>query len=100
MAAGVDSREKLKVFVSYSRHDRTIADAIVARLELSYFDVIIDRRDLPYGEEWQQELSDFIQACDTVIWLVSPDSIESHWCNWELGEVARTKKRLMPIRIR
>jgi WD40 repeat protein len=101
MAAGAaELKAGLKVFVSYSRRDREIADAIVAALEASGFEMIIDRRDLPYGEEWQHELSDFIRSCDTVIWLVSPDSVASQWCNWELGEVARTRKRLMPVRVR
>ncbi len=63
-------------------------------------EVLIDRRDLPYGEEWQKELADFIRASDTVVWLVSPDSVASKWVNWELGELARLSKRLIPVRVR
>ena len=44
------------------------------------FTVTIDRRDIPYGEEWQKELTDFIRAADTVIWLASPASVISQWC--------------------
>jgi hypothetical protein len=36
-----------------------------------------DRRDLPDGEEWQKQVADFIRTSDTVVWLVSPDSIAS-----------------------
>lgn len=94
------SPEALKVFLSYSRRDMTFADEFVAALEGAGISVTIDRRDLPYGEEWQAELADFIRASDTVVWLVSPDSIGSRWCNWELGEVTRLSKRLVPVRIR
>lgn len=90
----------LKVFVSYSRHDLQAADELVTLLEANGFEVKIDRRDLPYGEEWQSELGDFIRGCDTVVWLVTPDSIASRWVNWELGELARLSKRLIPVRIR
>jgi WD40 repeat protein len=99
-ADGNTSHDKLKLFVSYSRRDIAIADALVAALEADGFDVTIDRRDLPYGEQWQNELADFIRACDTVVWLVSPDSVRSRWCNWELGEVSRINKRFIPVRIR
>ncbi len=91
--------DKLKLFISYSRQDTAVTDQLVAALEDAGFDVSIDRRDLPYGEEWQSELADFIRAADTVVWLVSPASAASKWCNWELGEVQRLKKRLLPVRI-
>lgn len=88
---------KLKIFISYSRRDLEIADALVESLERHDFLVTIDRRDLPYGEEWQAELADFIRSADSIVWLVSPHSVASKWCNWELGEVQRLSKRLIPV---
>lgn len=90
---------KLKVFISYSRQDMAMADGLVADLEAHGFGVMIDRRDLPFGEQWQKVLAEFIVAADAVVWLVSPRSVGSEWCQWELGEVARHGKRLVPIRI-
>ncbi|MDH5541129.1 MAG: toll/interleukin-1 receptor domain-containing protein, partial [Rhizobacter sp.] len=89
----------LSVFVSYSRRDTAITDALVAALEARGIDVFIDRRDLPYGEKWQGELADSIAAADTVVWLVSPNSVASKWCNWELDEVQKQHKRLVPVRV-
>ncbi len=94
------TKTQLKVFISYSRRDLSFADELVPALENAGFQVLIDRRDLPYGEEWQKELGDFIRDSDTVIWLVSPDSVSSDWCNWELGVVGQLKKRLIPIKVR
>jgi TIR domain len=93
------SEDKLNLFISYSRRDMAVADALVTALEGEGFEITIDRRDLPYGEEWQKELADFIRDSDTVIWLISPDSVASKWCNWELGEVGRLNKRLVPVKI-
>ena len=31
---------------------------------------------------------------------MSPDSVKSKWCNWELGEVGRLSKRLVPVVVR
>ena len=52
--------DAIRVFISYSRRDLNIAGRLVTALEDLGFQVTIDRRDLPYGEEWLKELSDFI----------------------------------------
>jgi hypothetical protein len=93
------SGDKLGVFLSYSRHDMAAADALVTALEARGFEVLIDRRDLPYGEEWQQELAELVRRCDTVLWLVSAASIDSRMVRWELGEIGRLSKRLVPVQI-
>lgn len=98
MPQATDGR-KVKVFISYSRQDMVAADRLVAALEGAGFPVTIDRRDLPYGEEWQKELQGFMQACDSVVWLITPRSVASRWCNWELGEVAQLGKRLVPVKL-
>lgn len=88
-----------RIFVSYSRRDSAAADTIVAALEARGFEVMIDRRDLPFGEEWQKELAEFIRISDTVIWLVSKHSVLSEWVNWELDEVKARSKRLVPVMV-
>lgn len=89
----------VRVFLSYSRRDTAIADQMVADIEARGIEVDIDRRDLPYGEEWQAELAAFIHRADTIVWLVSEASAASSWCKWELGEAQRLSKRLLPVRI-
>jgi tetratricopeptide (TPR) repeat protein len=89
--------DQIKVFVSYSRRDLVAADRIVAALEERNIHVTIDRRDLPFGEEWQRELEDFIRAADTVVCLVSPTFIRSKSCAWELSLVRSLNKRLVPV---
>ena len=87
----------IRVFISYSRQDMEIADRFVEALDREGFAVTIDRRDLPYGEEWLKELADFIAGADTVVALVSPAFLASKACNWELGQVKATNKRLVPV---
>lgn len=89
----------MRVFISYSRGDSEVADRMVEALEALEHTVTIDRRSLPYGEEWQEQLAGLIRACDTVVWLVSARSTDSKWCLWELGEAQREAKRLIPVRI-
>ena len=91
------SDERFRIFISYSRRDSAIAHKLTEALEGEEFQISIDTRDLPFGEEWQKELSEFIHSCDTVIWLVSSSSVTSRWVKWELGEVQRAGKRLIPV---
>ena len=91
------SADKLRIFMSYSRSDMISADAHVAALESEGFAVTIDRRDLPYGEKWQEVLYEYIRDCDTVVFLVSERSIQSQWVRWELQQVTDLRKRLIPI---
>lgn len=91
--------DSLVVFVSYSRADTDVVDEIVVELEGRGYITWIDKRDLPYGEEWQAELADFIQRSDIVLWMVSPKSIGSRWVLWELGEVQRLNKKLIPLMV-
>lgn len=91
------SESKLEVFISYSRRDTAVADALATGLSSRGFEILIDRRSLPFGERWQAELSELIRRCDTVVWLISAASVKSKWVNWELDEVAKRAKRLVPV---
>ena len=97
MSLPPNAKDAIRVFVSYSRRDLDVADRLVSALEGQGFSVTIDRRDLPYGEEWLKELADFIAGADTVVALVSPSFIHSKACNWELAEVRARSKRLVPV---
>lgn len=89
----------MQLFISYSRTKTEIADILTTQFEAAGHEVVIDRRNLPYGEEWQKELAELIHASDTIVWLISECSINSSWCNWELGEAIRLGKRLVPVNI-
>lgn len=88
---------KLIVFISYSRSDMAFADRLVAALHARGFACKIDRRHLEYGQKWQEMLADFIAEADTVVFVVSPRSIKSKWCRWELAQVAEKSKRVVPV---
>jgi TIR domain len=88
---------KLKVFISYARADLAFVDALVVEIERHEIEALIDRRDLPYGEQWKPELLDFVRRSDAVVFVVSPRSIASRWCKWEVEQVEAESKRLVPI---
>ncbi len=75
-----DGARPLRLFISYSRSDMAVADALVNVLESEGFEVLIDRRDLTFAVEWQRVLQGFIVQAHAGVWLVSERSVSSRWC--------------------
>src|SRR5580693_10242772 len=92
--------DRAKVFVSYSRKDMAFAQMLVGALAARGFDAFLDRTDIAPGEPWRERLAALIAAADTVVFVVSPDSVASEICTWELEEGARRGKRVIPIVVR
>jgi WD40 repeat protein len=90
--------EKLKVFISYSRRDASeFADELVAGLELAGFAPFLDRHDIAAGEDWEVRLGGLIAQSDTVVFVVSPESVKSERCVWEVHRTEELAKRLIPV---
>ena len=93
-----DGTIKLKVFISYSREDAlAFADQLVDALDAYGFSPIIDRHGIAGGVEWEKRLSELIAQSDTVLFVLSPKSAYSTYCQWEVEETDRLRKRLIPI---
>ena len=96
--ADAGSREKLKVFISYSRRDSAaFADELVAGLELAGFAPFLDRHDIAPGEPWELRLGGLIEQSDTVVFVISPEAVKSERCVWEVDRTSELSKRLLPI---
>ena len=89
----------VRVFISYSRSDLTHAIAVVAALRECGLVVAMDQSDLDHGERWKVQLQQMIRAADVVVFLVSPRSVASHWCRWELAHVTEMSKKLVPATV-
>jgi hypothetical protein len=89
--------DRAKVFVSYSRKDLAFAQMLVRILAERGFDAFLDKTDIAPGEPWKERLAGLIAAADTVVVAVSPDSVASPICGWELEESTRRGKRMIPV---
>jgi len=88
---------KAKIFVSYSRRDREFADELVGALNARGFTAFLDTKDIAPGEPWEERLGQLILGADVVVFAVSPDSIASRVCLWEIAETERLEKRILPV---
>jgi hypothetical protein len=91
------NREKLRVFISYSREDLKFADQLDTVLDFWGHECVLDRIGIAGGEDWKRRLGHLISEADTVVFVLSPDSARSEICDWEVEEAARLNKRILPI---
>ena len=92
------SAEKLKVFFSYSRRDSpAFVDELVVGLEDRGFAPFLDRHDIAPGEPWEARLSGLIEQADTIVFVMSPESVKSERCAWEVDKALALSKRLLPV---
>ena len=88
---------KLKVFISYSRRDQVFVDNLAPALGACGFDAFVDREDIAPGEPWEDRLDRLILGADTVVFVMSPASIKSDRCGWEVARTEQRGKRLVPL---
>src|SRR5262245_8400084 len=88
---------KAKVFISYSRRDMAFADRLESALAARDFEPLIDRTEIYAFEEWWQRIEALIGSADTVVFVLSPDSVASEVARKEVAFAATLNKRFAPI---
>src|SRR5262245_36252060 len=97
MAKAPPAAANLTIFISYSRVDVTFTNELTLGLEDKGYTVLFDQTAIRHGEPWKPRLSKSIAACDTVVCVLSPDSVRSEICQWEVDEAERVAKRIIPV---
>jgi hypothetical protein len=88
---------KAKVFISYSRKDMVFVDRLEASLKGRGFEPLIDRTEIYAFEEWWKRIEGLIERADTVVFVLSPDSVASEVALKEVAFAQSLNKRFAPI---
>ena len=67
---------RFRVFLSYAREQRDVAEMLGHVLTQEGHDAFLDRHDLPAGEGFNERIRDAIRRADMFVFLISPDSVE------------------------
>ena len=86
----------MKIFISYARANKETVLAIPPLLKSH--DVWIDDR-LNIGQDWWYEIEQQIAACHCVMFMISPQSLDSEYCQRELDFAFKLEKAIAPILI-
>ncbi|MEI6429826.1 MAG: TIR domain-containing protein, partial [Pseudanabaena sp. ELA607] len=85
------------VFISYSRKDTEFVRVLYDAFEASQQKTWVDWKNIPLTADWWAEIERGIEAADTFVFVISPDSIASKVCADEINHAVRNNKRLFPI---
>ncbi|MBE9177609.1 TIR domain-containing protein [Oculatella sp. LEGE 06141] len=85
------------VFISYSRRDKEFVHMLHEALRRSNHDTWIDWQDILPSTEWWKEIEAGIEASNTFIFVISPDSVSSKVCNQEIDCAVANHKRLLAV---
>jgi len=88
---------KTRVFLSYSRTDVAFASWLRAELEQHGVEVFRDIDDTLPGEEWWARLKELIGKADTIVFVLSPNSVASKVCADEVAHARSLSKRIFPV---
>jgi len=80
-----DTQKEPQVFLSYASADKKIAHRIVDKLHERGVRVWSDIYELRYRDSLVEAIKNAISACDYLVVLLSPHSVESVWVKKELG---------------
>jgi hypothetical protein len=92
-----DQAPETKIFISYSRKDTAFADQLEEAMKARGFEVFIDRHEISALEEWWKRIETLITQADTIVFVLSPDSVASKFALKEVDFAASLNKRFAPV---
>lgn len=88
-----------QVFLSYSEKEREVMEKVARSLMREGFTVWTNKTDIKTGEDFQTMIDRGIEEADNVVFLMSPASLASQYCQQELVYARLHHKRLIPLLI-
>lgn len=73
----------VKIFFCYAHEDELLLNQLKRQLRPLQRQELIDvwhDRDINAGTEWEQEISQHLNAADIILLLISPDFMDSDYC--------------------
>ena len=87
------------VFVSYSHADEKAVYAEIRWLQDQGVNVWFDTTGVHPGNEWSDDIADYIQRCDWFLYVVTPRSVEAEYCRRELSFAIEEGCRVIAVHL-
>ena len=88
---------KINVFICYSWHDEHYANDIIKKLDQCEIQYFIDKQDIQTGDYYCEKIIQAIEICSHFIAIISKNSVDSKWINYEIGEASARGKRIIVL---
>ena len=88
------------VFISYSHKDSKFANKLKGDLRRHGISVWIDERLQAADEAWLKQLAIAIREQRYFLFIMTPSSVSSEYCQWELTTAQSLKKTIIPVMVK
>jgi len=88
-----------QVFLCHAELDTVVTEKIRRTLMREGFTVWTNRTDIKTGTEFQETINRGIEAADNLVYLISPNSLRSQYCQQEIAYATRLNKHIIPLLI-
>lgn len=89
-----------QVFLAHAEEDRQVMERIRRSLRREGFTVWSSEADIQTGEDFRQAIDRGIEQADNLVCLVSPEAVQSVYCQHEVDYAVALQKRIIPILVR
>ncbi|NEO91603.1 MAG: TIR domain-containing protein [Moorea sp. SIO3G5] len=88
-----------QVFISYADQDKLVMGKIAKTLMRQSFTVWTNKTDIQTGTPFQDVINQGIEGADNLVYLISPASLKSDYCQQEITHALDNNKRIIPLLI-
>jgi WD40 repeat protein len=85
------------IFISYSSKDRDFVKQLATVLKKNGFAPWVDWENIPVATNWRDEVEAGIRISHTFLFVISPTSVWSEHCKWELEQARQYSRRIIPL---
>lgn len=85
------------VFISYAREDADFVHRLHGELQARGRESWVDFEGIPPSAEWLAEIRAAIDAADSFLFVLTPDSAASEVCGQELAHAVAQNKKFVPL---
>ncbi|MEM7771421.1 MAG: toll/interleukin-1 receptor domain-containing protein [Cyanobacteria bacterium P01_A01_bin.37] len=86
-----------QVFIAHAEDDTAVMAKVRRSLWREGITVWTSDTDIQTGEEFQQSIERGIEQADNLVYLLSPNAVQSAYCQQELDYALSLNKRIIPI---
>ncbi len=86
-----------EAFISYSRKDSDFARELNLKLQEAGKTTWFDQESISSGVDFEKEIFKGIDSADNIVFVLSPDSVESEYCEREVLYAANKNKRFVTV---
>jgi len=93
------SAGSFRLFVSHHTSFRAPASRLSAQLRPWGVTAFVAHEAIEPTRKWQEEIESALRTCDALLALLTPEFVESRWCDQEVGFAVARRLLIVPVKI-